>query len=178
MTFSYKWVVPLVLVAMGIGSWIYFQNRYNIKTEQGDSFENIVAPGISHQPVSLYDVQGNKLMLIQFWASWCGPCVRELPELKTVHDEFRNRKFRNADGFGVYMVSLDFDTAKWVYAIQRFQMADLQHVNERAAFKSPTALRLGVQAIPSNVLIDPQHRVIGVDLDMDDLEKTLERFAE
>lgn len=167
-----------MLLSMGIGSWIYFQNKYSLQKEQGDGFENIVAPDISHQPVSLYDVQGNKLMLVQFWASWCGPCVRELPELKTVHDKFRNRKFKNGDGFGVFMFSLDFDTAKWVYAIQRFQMADLHHVNERTAFKSPTAKRLGVQSIPANVLINAEHKVVGVNLSMHELEKMLERFEE
>lgn len=178
MKFSYKWVVPLVLLAMGIGGWYYYYQKYHIQKSQGDEFENIVAPGISHQPVSLYDVQGNKLMLVQFWASWCGPCVREMPELKNVYAEFKNRKFKNGDGFGIYMLSLDYDTARWAYAIQRLQMEDMYHVNERTSFKSPTAKRLGVNAIPTNVLIDPQHRVIGVDLDMNELEKTLERFAE
>ena len=163
---------------MGIGSWLYFSAKYQIDPQQGDAFENIVAPDVSHQPVSLFDAQGNKLMLVQFWASWCGPCLRELPALKAVHQKFQNTKFKNGDGLGVMMYSVDYDTLKWQAAIARFNMENLIHVNERAAFKSPTAQRLGVNAIPTNVLIDPQRRVIGVDLDMHELEKTLERFAE
>ena len=75
------------------------------------------------------------------------------------------------------MFSLDFDTLKWNSAIERFELNELVHVNERAMFKSPTAQRLGINAIPTNVLIDPQHNVIGVDLDMQELEKTLKRFS-
>ena len=163
---------------MGIGSWLYFSSKYQIDPQQGDAFENIVAPDVSHQPVSLFDRQGEKLMLVQFWASWCGPCLRELPELKAVHQKFQNAQFKNAKGFDVMMFSVDHDTLKWNAAIQRFNMENLIHVNERAAFKSPTAQRLGVNAIPTNVLIDPQHKVIGVDLNMHELEKMLERFTQ
>lgn len=174
---NYKWLVPTVLVLMGVGSWLFFSAKYQIDPQQGDPFENIVAPDVSHQPVSLYDTQNDQLMLVQFWASWCGPCLRELPELKAVHQKFQNTAFKNGKGFGVMMFSVDHDTLKWNAAIQRFDMEHLIHVNERSAFKSPTAQRLGVNSIPTNVLIDPQHRVIGVDLDMHELEKTLERFA-
>jgi len=173
--FSYKWVVPTVILAMGIGSYLYYSRDYRIKVEQGNQFENIVAPGINGEAVSLYGIK-NKLVLVQFWASWCAPCMREMPELKAVYEAYNHRTFRNADGFEVFAYALDADTAKWKNALQRLEIPWAYNVNEGKSFRSNTAQRLGVSAIPTNVLIDPQHNIVGVDLDMDDLAKTLERF--
>ena len=172
---SYKIVVPVVLVLMGIGSYLYYRANYQIKVRQGETFDNIIAPGMNGEAVSLYDIK-NKMVLVQFWASWCSPCVREIPDLKNIYGQYRNQEFTNADGFEVYAFSLDYDSVRWKAAVNGFGLPWPYNVSERAGFKAPTARRLNVTVIPTNVLIDPNHNIVGVDLHPDELVETLERF--
>lgn len=168
-------MVPAVLLAMGIGSYFVYKQAYRIKVQQGNVFENIAAPGVHGDTLPLYGIR-NKMVLVQFWASWCSPCIREIPHLKEVYGKYNKQTFRNADGFEIYAFSLDFDSVKWKNALVALDVPWPYNVNERLAFKSPTAQRLGVTSIPTNVLIDPEHNIVGVDLDPEDLEETLERF--
>jgi thiol-disulfide isomerase/thioredoxin len=169
-------VVPAVLLLMGIGSYFYYSESYEIKVRNGETLDNITARGVNGEIVSLYDIK-NKLVLVQFWASWCSPCVREIPELKRVYADYRTKSFKNADGFEIYAFSLDYDSVRWTAAVNGFGLPWQYNVSERMGFKAPTAQRLNVVSIPTNVLIDADHNIIGVDLQPDELEETLERFA-
>ena len=115
--------------------------------------------------VSLSSLRG-KYVLIDFWASWCGPCRAENPNVVKAYNAYK------AKGFTVLGVSLDQDKAKWLEAIKKdgltwTQVSDLKYWNNEVAVK------FGIQSIPANFLIDPKGVVIGKDLRGEDLEKIL-----
>ena len=119
------------------------------------------------KPVALSSFKG-KYVLIDFWASWCGPCRQENPNLVRVYNKYKNKKFT------ILGVSLDKPDAKnnWLAAIKNdglvwTQVSDLKFWNNEAA------MLYHISAIPANFLLDPEGRIIARDLRGADLEKKL-----
>ena len=119
-------------------------------------------------PVSLSSFKG-KYVLIDFWASWCGPCRQENPN---VVEAFNNYKEK---GFTVLGVSLDQPNAKdkWMKAIHDDNLTWTQ-VSDLKFWGNAVAVQYGIQAIPQNFLIDPQGKIIGKNLRGEALNKKLE----
>ncbi|MGI9139279.1 MAG: redoxin domain-containing protein [Sediminibacterium sp.] len=118
-------------------------------------------------PVSLASFKG-KYVLVDFWASWCGPCRQENPNVVAAFAKY------NAKGFTVLGVSLDQPTGKerWMEAIHKDNLTWTQ-VSDLKYWKNEVAVMYGVQAIPQNYLIDPQGVIIGKDLRGDALNSKL-----
>lgn len=172
---TYKVIVALALILLGIGSFIYYKHAYTIKVKQGQTIDNIIAPGINGEPLSLGEIN-NKIVLVQFWASWCGPCVRELPSLIKVYSQYSQSSFKNADGFEIFALSLDKDRQRWKEALNKYRIPWRYNACDELSFKSPIAKRLNVVSIPSNILVDSALNVIGVNLNADELTQILRRF--
>ena len=115
--------------------------------------------------VSLSSLRG-KYVLIDFWASWCGPCRAENPNVVKAFNAYK------AKGFTVLGVSLDQDKAKWLDAIKKDGLT-WTHVSDLKYWNNEVAVQFGIQSIPANFLIDPKGVVIGKDLRGEDLEKFL-----
>jgi len=119
-------------------------------------------------PVSLSSFRG-KYVLIDFWASWCGPCRQENPNVVKAFNAY------NSKGFTVLGVSLDQPTAKdkWMKAIHDDKLTWTQ-VSDLKYWKNDVAVQYGIQAIPQNFLIDPQGKIVGKNLRGEALNKKLE----
>jgi len=117
---------------------------------------------VNGNPVSLYSKVGTKLLLVDFWAAWCGPCRKENPNVVRVFNEF------NKKGFDVFGVSLDQDKDDWVKAIADDKLT-WTHVSDLQYWSSAAAKLYAVNAIPANFLLDETGTIIGRNLREEDL---------
>jgi peroxiredoxin len=118
-------------------------------------------------PVKLSSFKG-KYVLVDFWASWCGPCRMENPNVVEAFNKYKEK------GFHIVGVSLDQPNAKekWIKAIHDDKLT-WTHVSDLQFWKNAVAVQYGIQAIPQNLLIDPQGKIIGKNLRGEDLKKKL-----
>ena len=100
-----------------------------------------------------------KYVLLDFWASWCGPCRQENPNVVKAYNQFKDK----GKGFTIYSVSLDQDKAKWVKAIAADGLT-WHHVSDLAGWNSVGGAAYGVKSIPQSFLIDPQGKIIAKNL--------------
>lgn len=114
------------------------------------------------KPVSLSSLTGKKLLLIDFWAAWCGPCRQENPNVVKVYNEFK------AKGFGILGVSLDRSAADWNKAVTDDKLA-WTHVSDLKYWDNAAAKIYGVNAIPANFLLDENGIIIARNLRGQDL---------
>ena len=117
---------------------------------------------VNGNPVSLKSKLGSKLLLLDFWAAWCGPCRQENPNLVKVYKEF------NKKGFDVFAVSLDQKKEDWVKAISDDNLT-WTHVSDLQYWNSEAAKTYAVTSIPCNYLLDETGTIIGRNLRGTDL---------
>lgn len=106
--------------------------------------------------MSLSDLRG-KIVLLDFWASWCRPCRMENPNVVRMYQKYKNK------GFDILSVSLDKDRGKWLQAIQQDQMT-WHHVSDLKAWSNEVAKQYGIASIPHTILIDKDGNVIDKNL--------------
>lgn len=123
------------------------------------------------EALSLSDLKG-KVVLVDFWASWCGPCRRENPNVVKMYDRYKD------EGFEILGVSLDKQKARWVQAIEKDKLT-WKHVSDLKGWQNEVAQLYGVRSIPSTILLDAEGKVIAKNLRGPQLEAKLrEVFAE
>ena len=118
--------------------------------------------------VPLSSLRG-KYVLLDFWASWCGPCRSENPNVVRMYDKYKDK------GFAIYSVSLDKDKESWVRAIRNDRLT-WTHVSDLKYWQSEAAQKYGVQGIPATFLLDKDGKIIAKNLRGPALEQKLEEI--
>jgi thiol-disulfide isomerase/thioredoxin len=116
--------------------------------------------------IKLSSLRG-KVVLLDFWASWCGPCRRENPSVVAAYNKFKDK------GFDIYSVSLDQDKAKWISAIAQDGLVWKSHVSDLKGWQSQAAAKYGVQGIPAQFLLDKDGKIIAKNLRGEELSRRL-----
>ncbi len=130
-------------------------------------FEELRTDG--KKKMKLSDLQG-QVVLLDFWASWCGPCRAENPNVVKNYQKYKDA------GFTVMSVSLDSNKDKWLAAIAADQLSWPNHVSDLGGWKSKVAQQYGVNSIPFTILLDRDGRVIATNLRGAALEQTLQQI--
>jgi thiol-disulfide isomerase/thioredoxin len=115
----------------------------------GSKAPEIILKGTNGKDVKLSSLKG-KLVLIDFWAYWCGPCRKENPNVVEAYAKYHKTKFKNAKGFEVFSVSLDRSNEPWIKAISDDRLTWKNHVIDEGS----ASASYGVRSIPSGFLVD------------------------
>lgn len=147
-----------------------------IGTNVGDKAPEIELPGTDGKNLKLSSLKGN-VVLIDFWASWCGPCRRENPNVVEAYQKYKSRKFKDAKGFKIFSVSLDKTKEPWLKAIQTDKLDWSDHVSDLKGWQSQASALYGVNSIPASFLLDANGIIIAKNLRGMDLHYQLEKLA-
>lgn len=123
---------------------------------------------VKGQPVKLSSFRG-KYVLVDFWASWCGPCRQENPNVVKAYNKYKGKNFT------ILGVSLDDNRDRWMRAISQDGLTWTQ-VSDLRGWGNEVAVQYGIQSIPSNFLVDPDGKIIARNLRGEELEAKLEQL--
>lgn len=151
-----------------VGKYLYQMPKYS-DGEIAPDFTDYLPNGDS---IKLSDFKG-KMVLLDFWGSWCGPCRQENPALVALYKKYNGKKFKNFEDFEIVSVGIETRKERWLAAIQKDGLYWPNHVSEIKRLKSNTAKLYGVREIPTKYLIDPRGHIIEVNPSFELLDQIL-----
>jgi peroxiredoxin len=143
-----------ILIFLAMVSFIPGLSAQALGTDIGNKAPEIRLPSLAGDTIALSSTRG-KLVLIDFWATWCAPCVNEQPELAELYKKFKHTEFTKGKGFEIFAVSLDSKRANWEGMIAKLYK---------------------IQELPFNLLIDSNGIILAKNLHGAELENELAKY--
>lgn len=140
-------------------------------TRVGGKAPNITMANPQGQNLSLEDLRG-KVVLLDFWASWCRPCRMENPNVVRVYNKYKDK------GFTVFSVSLDKNKQRWLQAIEQDGLVWPNHVSDLQGWQNSAAKKYGVTGIPFALLLDQEGNIVAKNLRGAALEREVKQLLE
>ncbi|MBN1108160.1 MAG: AhpC/TSA family protein [Bacteroidales bacterium] len=169
---AYEPVISLHEQVSGLKSAMITQQVDTGTSGEGFEAPEIALPGTDGDTVRLSSTRG-KIVLLDFWASWCGPCRKENPNLVKAYGLYHDK------GFEIFQVSLDKSKEAWMKGISDDGLGKWIHVSDIKYWQSAVVPLYNLEKIPSSFLLDRKGKIIARDLRGDELLKTLsEVFSE
>lgn len=167
--------IILAVIAVTTLSSGFAQQAKKTGTNIGDKAIDLAFSTPEGKTLALSSLKG-KIVLLDFWASWCGPCRMENPNLVAAYKKYKDTKFKKAKGFTIYSVSLDQNREAWLKAIAKDGLEWKNHVSDLGGWNSKPAAIYGVGSIPMSYLLDENGVIIGKHLGGAALDRALEQL--
>jgi thiol-disulfide isomerase/thioredoxin len=163
----------LILIAC-IASFTCQAQYNNTKIQVGQKAPELRFASPSGDTLSLTEINKKRVILLDFWASWCGPCRASSPAVVKMQKDYATKKFKSAKkGFTVVSVSLDKDKAAWEQAIKADHLDWPYHLSDLGFWGSEAAKIYGTNYIPQCFLIDASGTILGKYNHVEEAEKDL-----
>jgi thiol-disulfide isomerase/thioredoxin len=156
---------------------LFGQKKTNLEgIKVGEMAPEIELPTVDGEDFKLSQLHG-KLVLVNFWASWCSPCRKKSPELLKIYEKYQEEEFKNGQkGLEIVNVSLDRNLQMWKQSIKKDGIADFLNVGDMEGWKCKAAKTYNIKSIPSSLLLDGEGKTIAINLSPKDLNKKLKRL--
>jgi len=148
----------------------------NVGLNIGDQAPEITMAGVDGKMLKLSSLRG-KMVLIDFWASWCGPCRRENPVVVAAYEKYSKAEFKSGKGFEIFSVSFDQDKKAWLKAISDDKLTWKYHVSDLKGWKCAAGVLYNIESIPQNVLIDEKGIIVAKNLRGSALSMELDKYV-
>jgi len=156
-------LIPFFLLVCTL--FIFSNNSFAQSLHEGEKAPDVLLPNTKGDSLALSaTLKNNKYVLIDFWASWCGPCRRAMPGLKKLYSKYHDK------GLEIYSISLDENANAWKRAMFEDGTKWLHVIDQQGN----TANTWGVSFIPNTFLLDPELKIIAINAEPDELDKYLQ----